>query len=66
MNYPIPGNIKEICKKEKPKDEGEMELVKKEFKKFLDAYLSLDDGDDKGRNSLATLPILFLKTVNFL
>lgn len=55
MNYPIPEHIKEICKKEKPKDEGEMESVKKEFKKFLEAYLSLDDGDDKGRNSLANV-----------
>ena len=55
MNYKIPDKISEACQRDKPKDEAEMELVKKEFIKFLGAYLSLKKGEDKGRNSLANI-----------
>lgn len=53
MNYKIPNHIKLICKKENLSDPNDQEDVKKELKKFLETYLSLEK--DKGNNSLANI-----------
>src|SRR5688572_27218278 len=55
MEYKIQENIKALCSKADLSDPDEQELVKKEFVKFLTAYLSLGEGTDKGRNSLANI-----------
>jgi hypothetical protein len=65
MEYTIPKDIQDACKRDKPKDEKELESVKTQLKKFLEAYLSLEDGKDKGRNSLANITDIVSKDGEF-
>jgi hypothetical protein len=55
MEYKIPDNIRTLCSKNDLSDPEEQELVKRELVKYLQAYLSLGKGSDKGRNSLANI-----------